>query len=148
MFKNFWNWLWSFFRHKIKPKAVFFIKYQHNKLNFMALTLNQGQKVVVGIQVIDSSTGNVLTSAKLSGQSYSADNTTILSIAPDAADATSEDVTAAAGGTANLSGSVTADLSAYGLGTSVVLPVAPDPITVVVPVTVTPQAVFVFGTPQ
>jgi hypothetical protein len=126
--------------------AFFSINSKQNQFLIMSLTLQVGQTDVVGIQVVDSISGNVLTNAVLSGQTYSGDNTAAVGLAPDA-DATKEDLTALAAGVSNLSGSVTADLSAYGLGTAVVLPVAPVPVSVVPAVTVAPVAQFIFAPP-
>lgn len=125
-------------------KAFFVIYKYKSKLAIMALTLNPGQTDVVGIEIYDSITGNVLDQAVASAQTYNVDDASILAIAPDT-DATKEDLTAAAAGTANLSGTVTADLSAYGLGAGVVLSVPPTPVTVAPIVTVTPAARFVFA---
>lgn len=128
------------------PRFIAFFSIHKNKSKFliMSLTLNKGDKVVVGIQVIDSITGSVLGEAKLSGQQYVDDNLTSVGATPDA-DGASEDLEALDGGLANLSGSVTADLSAYGLGSAVVLPVAAVPVNVITPVTVAPLAQFVFS---
>lgn len=114
----------------------------------MSTTLNVGQKIPVGIQVIDSLTGTVLANAKLSGQTYAVDNTAAVTEAPDA-DPTKEDLTAVAAGAANLTGTVVADLSAYGLSAADTLTVVPAVVNVVVPPPpIAPQAVFVFGTAQ
>lgn len=116
----------------------------------MSLTLNAsgaGSTDVVSIQVIDSLTGNVLSNAVLSGQQYNIDNSGIVAETPDANPADA-DLKAVAVGTANLSGQVTADLSAYGLGSAVVLPIAAVPVNVVAPPPqIAPQAQFVFAPP-
>lgn len=144
-------WEWLIHHHKRKHvRAVFIIKYKYNKFTFMALTLTQGQTDVVGIQVIDSLTGNILTQAALSGQNYAIDDATIVAAVPDTTDPTSEDLTASTTntGTANLTGSVTADLSAYGLGVQT-LQIAASPINVIAAAPqIAPQAQFVFGNPQ
>ena len=127
-------------------KAFFSIVKNKSKFIIMSLTLNPGQQDIVGIEIYDSITGNVLTTAVATGQTYSVDDATILTLAPDA-DATKEDITAAAAGTANLSGTVTADLSSYGLGSAVVLSVPATPVTVAPLVTVTPAARFTFAPP-
>lgn len=136
----------QYHHHKHRFKAYFSINIKNSKFLIMALTLNQGQTDVVGIQVIDSITNNVLDKAVLSAQTYAVADSTIVGATPDT-DATKEDLVASAGGTTNLDGTITADLSAYGLGTAVVLQVQTAPITVVPAVTVTPQAVFVFAPP-
>jgi hypothetical protein len=127
-------------------RAFFSLNKRSSKVLIMALTLNPGQTDVVGIEIYDSITGNVLDQAVASNQQYAVDNASILTIAPDA-DTTKEDLTASAAGTANLSGSVTADLSAYGLGSGVVLSVPATPVTVASVVSVTPAARFVFAPP-
>jgi len=127
-------------------RAFFSINKQSSKLLIMALTLIQGQTDVVSIEIYDSITGNLLDKAVASNQQYATDNAGVLAASPDT-DATKEDITAAGPGTANLSGSVTADLSAYGLGNAVVINVPPTPVTVTPNVTVTPAARFAFAPP-
>lgn len=127
-------------------KAFFSIVKNKSKFIIMALTLNPGQQDVVGIEIYDSITGQVLDKAVGTGQTYNVDDASVLTIATDA-DATKEDLTAAAAGTANLSGTVLADLSAYGLGSAVTLAVPATPVTVQSLVTVTPAARFVFADP-
>lgn len=126
--------------------AFFFVHHKQSKFLLMSLTLNPGQTDVVGIQVIDSISGVVLSKAVLSGETYAVDNAAAVGAVPDANPA-QEDLTAVAVGTANLNGTVTADLSAYGLGKAVVLPVTPAIVNVVPAVTIAPQAQFVFAPP-
>lgn len=128
--------------------AFFFIQTFNNQKNYITMGFNltvggPGEKI--GIQIIDLNTGQPLPQAVASNQQYSIDNPAIVSAVPDTTDPTEEDIAPVAAGTANLSGSVTADLSAYGLGTGVVLPVAPAPVVVAPapPPPVNPGAVFV-----
>lgn len=127
------------------PRFIAFFSTQSfnkkSKLLIQMLTLQIGQPGdVIGIEIYDSITGNVLDKAVASGQTYSVDDATIVSAAPDA-DPTKEDVEPLAAGTTNIEGSVTADLTAYGLGAAVVLSIPPAPITVIpAAVQVTPAA--------
>lgn len=101
----------------------------------MSQTIIVGGKTVWGIEVYDTTSGDVLTNAVLSAEQYTTDNAAATTLSPDVATPSEEDIIGAAPGTANISGSVTADLSAYGLGNAVVLPVSAVPLTVITPVT-------------
>ena len=109
-----------------------------------SLTVGQpGEKI--GIQIIDLNNGNPLPQAVASAQTYSVDNPAVVAATPDATTPSEEDIAPVAAGSANLTGQVTVDLSAYGLGNAVVLTVAPAPITVAPapPPPVNPGAIFV-----
>ena len=113
----------------------------------MSLNLTVGQPVreLLTIQIYDTVTGNVLGSAVESAPTYAVDNVAIAAIAPDATTPSAEDVTPVAAGNASITGTVTVDLSAYGLGTGVVLNVDPLPVVVspAPPPPVVPAARFV-----
>lgn len=123
--------------------AFFFTQsFYKSKFFIMQLNLAVGQKGdVLSIEIYDTVTGNVLSSAVGSAPTYAIDHPEFAALAADV-DPLKEDISPVAEGAAVLSGTITADLSAYGLGTGVVLNV--DPVNVVVapapPPPVTPAA--------
>lgn len=119
--------------------AVFFITIDKNTFLIMdKLTIDLGQTVTVGIEIYDKKSGKVLDKAVASAQTYAVDDPTKVTAAADA-DPTKEDLTGADFGTASLTGTVVADLSAYGLDAATPLSVDALPLAVAP----TPAARFV-----